>query len=464
MPAISHRDRLLEEIQANPQIALAYNPAAGDTTAPNLGSLPGVPDLSLQGGATLQTPGLIQGGASAVLDGVSGYGDSGLVTRTNLCSNPLKKWKNFFSQNFGTTTVEEKEPGLTYAVCTSAAGTGGNTQFMPTGNLGPGSVGKDGFAVKPGESFTASINFPVLEGSGLTIAYGLTFRNAEGTFLSTLRQLVATPGESTHTFVVPNGTAIANPFIIVTASAALTEVVTGKFAWKEPIYERGATVGPFAPTPEQLASGLAGWAGTPNESESDIGPFARGTSRVFMGAASLIKPASDLCAVFGGRIGSNHNGLKVLADGSVLFGNSASEISFGKVWEFGKRIIWAVAYDDSTRNVTVYLNGASIGTLTLGSFRTAQDAQHLLIGARESALGSPQTMADGSMLPFLMAMAPSGQEPLSGEEIARYTLVMERGGEAPPDLGGELAVELDDYEATVELDDYEATVELGGGI
>lgn len=436
MPAISHRKRLTEEIQANPRIAVAYNPAAGDTTAPNLGALPGVPALTLKNGAALQTPGLVQGGASALLDGVNDYLDTGVVTRTNKCLNPWPASIKYFAGNNSSAFSITEGHGIV-ATCNNAGPITFGLYYLGAG------VGKR-LPVKGGEEVTASALLN-LNTANLSVRVRMEWYDSTGTRLTIAEGEPGTGGRLKLTAVAP----------AQAAEVTITFYANGghegdKIEWKDFLIGEGE----FFPTPEQLESGWAGWAGTPNESESDIGPFARGTSRVFMGVADRQSEAAR--GVLVGRAGAASSMLAVEGASAVKFwpNASAGPAIWATAWPgLNQRVVWTLSFDSSTSKAELWIDGVSQGVQTIAS-GWPQNSNIMFLGSRGSDLWN------GSMLPFLMAIAPAGEQALSGEEIARLTLVMERGGTTPPQTESPLTVDIDSYEASVEIDPYAATVEL----
>jgi hypothetical protein len=392
--------------------ALLYAPPASAASAvvvPNLGTVPLPAGVFVNGGG-LVAPGLVPGSAVATLGGTN-YIDTGWKTRTNLCVNPLKKWNNFFTQNFGTTVLEEKEGWTNYVTATSKASIAGNTQFLPVA-----SSEACRFPVVAGEKIVIKMPAEIVQAAaGMQFTYGLRYLTAAGSFLSSDLVAITKSGTQTRVCVIPGGeVAFAQPYVIISSTSSGT-VVTGKYAWKEPLWERGEVAGEYFPTVAQLESGLAGWSGTANESASDIGPFARGVRRTFLAAFNFpsITTAEGIC----GGAGGLNSGVYVSAAGNLTFrlgnGETASnKAATGEQVKSGASCIVAVAWDGVANTYASYVNAVLVASGA--SVTTHQDTgQSFIVGN----MGG--NFAAGQMLPFAVFLTD-----LSEEEVAEATAML----------------------------------------
>lgn len=171
------------------------------------------------------------------------------------------------------------------------------------------------------------------------------------------------------------------------------------------LIEAASSAGTFFPTTAQLASGEAGWTGTANASASDIGCFANGTTRTFMGWAYR-DVNSAYHTFFGGsnssvafRFGSGGNDLEFYPDPGVG----------GVTWTTGTPSTsgwfhWVLIFAESSNNVDLYINGVFVASKstsvqypsTAGNFeiasRAAQyfDGRQAWVSVHQSALTATQ--------------------------------------------------------------------------
>jgi len=132
------------------------------------------------------------------------------------------------------------------------------------------------------------------------------------------------------------------------------------------LLEQASSMGTHFPTAAQLASGEAGWTGTANASASDIGCFANGTSRTFMGWAYR-DTSSGVDTIFSGSgatppvlaFSSGSQNIVWKPDNSTTT-TWASGISNGTWFH------WELEFAEPTasNNASLYINGALISAQT----------------------------------------------------------------------------------------------------
>ena len=113
------------------------------------------------------------------------------------------------------------------------------------------------------------------------------------------------------------------------------------------------------------SDGVTGWTGSPHQSASDIGCFANGTTRTFMGWAYRDTSGSD-DVLFGGTAASNAPKLVIWGGGNnVAFcsDESGAVVGWGNAWPGnGEWVHWALVFNESTNVAELFINGVSQGT------------------------------------------------------------------------------------------------------
>lgn len=132
------------------------------------------------------------------------------------------------------------------------------------------------------------------------------------------------------------------------------------------LLEQASSMGTHFPTAAQLASGEAGWTGTANASASDIGCFANGTSRTFMGWAYR-DTSSGVDTIFSGS-GATPPVL-ALSSGSqdiVWKPDNSTTTTWASGISNGAWFHWALVFAEPTasNNASLYINGALISAQT----------------------------------------------------------------------------------------------------
>jgi hypothetical protein len=131
------------------------------------------------------------------------------------------------------------------------------------------------------------------------------------------------------------------------------------------LFEAASSAGTYFPTVAQLASGEAGWTGTANASASDIGCFANGTSRTFMGWAYKDTSAATMTL-----IGANPATTWVRLPNGTLDINFRPDSTAGGVTAaaaipaLNQWFHWAVTFDEATDAIKIYVNGAEVLSTT----------------------------------------------------------------------------------------------------
>lgn len=148
------------------------------------------------------------------------------------------------------------------------------------------------------------------------------------------------------------------------------------------LVEQAAAAGVYFPTTAQLASGEAGWNGTANASASDIGCFANGTSRTFMGWAWR-DTSSSADTLLGGSAASVMVRLDSGGNDLSFFPSSAAA---GSTWTSawpgnGEWVHWALTFNEATDTANLYINGEFVAAKT-NAVQFPADAANLQIAAR----------------------------------------------------------------------------------
>lgn len=339
------RPNLLAKMQ---QMDFGYILAPETNTDPltNLGSIAGIPDAVLKNGASLQTPGLIDGGASALLDGTNDYIDTGWPTRSNLCTNPYP-----YLAATGFSTV-------------------GSTSLMPLGLLPPGlPISVPGGLRVESETGADGVRYTIPEKltAGKTYTFSAYVFQESGT--STIRAIARGPvGTILKDIAFPNSETLGN-WVRVFATFTATESITHYFDVIQNVgtmfvtgflIEETPGVLPYFPEPTQIASGEAAIGST----YVDIGPFARNAARTFVGVASHVEGAS-YDEFLGGSLAPPYFGLGTPPNGQHLSW-SANGVEFDtwpNVWPgYDIAAMFAVVFDDPADTVTAYVNGIDLGS------------------------------------------------------------------------------------------------------
>ena len=145
------------------------------------------------------------------------------------------------------------------------------------------------------------------------------------------------------------------------------------------MFEEASSVGSLFPTETQLANGEAGWTGTPHASYSDIGCFANGTSRTFIGWFNRdALGSSDV--LFGGTEDATGGIIRLTSANFLIVTDGTSTASFTpELTNTGEWLHIAVVIDEPGNLAYCYINGQFYDDATM-SFQYPT-AGSLIIGA-----------------------------------------------------------------------------------
>lgn len=427
----------------------------------------GVPDLSgnaydgaLKNGVSLSATGLIEGAAAALLNGKDGYIDTSWKTRMNFVVNPCllsagtpstSKWS---PRSTCTITAAEGQgkDGTNALLMVRKTDGGGNDSMYAHTDPGVASnganapdlsayVGKYAVAIAEVRNRDATRN--------CSLAH--IFSNAAGALIespsggSAVPAVSADPNKTTRIWFakkIPAGCVTDDVRFQCTLAGEGEGVYFSKpmlvIMDEEP--KSAADLPTYFPDATQLASGEAGWSGTTDASISDIGPFARGTARTFVGMASRAS-GSAYDALFGDASGTPFAYLESGTQ-NLRFQPGGGEDKVLGTWP-GDSIptMYAIVFDDAANTAQVFINGVASAAVTFSQPFSAPDGVSLLIGSE----GSPGADAfGGSLLPFavftralsleeidlLASIAGLGVQPICPPLPPQITVVsVARGGE-----------------------------------
>lgn len=335
----------------------------------------GLTDLSGNGRNGTAVGGLTPGGYSP---GPFTYGDEGATdfdgtddritttysTRRNLCTNP---------------TFETNITGPTGSNCTTAQsstqaydGTYSLRMTATAANMAITRIGATGFTGVAGTQYTASC-YVYQTTTPRTGSLALGFYDAGGVLIGSFT--IPTPVALTQnawTRLTATATAPANTAHIayVLYVDAGSVGAASDVAYVDGILiEAASSAGTYFPTVAQLDTGEAGWLGTAHASASDIGCFANGTSRTFMGWIYRDSAADTEDVFFSSRQsdGSPKAYLRLLDAGNAQFSvlNNPGATMTGVIPTPGWNHV-ALVFDEpaASNNMNLYVNGALVGTQT----------------------------------------------------------------------------------------------------
>ena len=387
-------------------------PDPDDTTLVNLGSL-SLPNALLKSGAVLSSTELLLGGKSALLDGVNDYIETLWKTRTNQVKNPVvfsnvTEWsgESLVSGPTRVTGIEDMPTELKDGSV--------NTAIEAAGNAASDRIYA---AVAPvlGKTYRGSVWVKLKSSTG-GAGIKLTIRRA---LLGEVQ--VSSPTQTK----VGEWVRLDFSWVAVNIEAqriCIEQVGAGTVTFQATafLFEESTELGSYFPTVKQVVSGEASFSGATNLSESDIGPFSRGSKRTFVGVASRDASGTPDCLIGGN--GPTTMPLLVLEAGSqnVSFFAANSEVDG---WAAGwpgnaQTVMWALTFDETTNVIELFINGVSKGTREHLNAYTAPGS--LLLGARRNDGIDP---FDGNVLPFatfLKILSPGQIQELYQYSIAPY--------------------------------------------
>lgn len=390
------RDRWVQKAQ---ELGALYvlGPTAGASTLEDLSTYArGVAEL--KNGATLSASGLVDGGAAAVLDGTDDYIDTLWATRTNLVTNPSFEIDLAGWTSAGTPTTRERT--------TSEAHDGAASQKIVMDEANEGAVTVPSMTTTVSKTYTASsyVKAPV----GTKVQIRLEERTAADAEVGlSIGEVIATGGWDRVSVSRAFGATGAKARIRVICTTPVT------FYFDDVLLEQSGVVSEYFPTVAQLESGLAGWSGTAHESASDIGPFARGTARTFVGFANRTESATD-DSFFGGTDATSPF-LWCSAAGNTMQWQAqhgaGSPTTYVGAWPGnGLTTSFAQTFDGVTKLAGLYINGLLKEEVAHANIFSGKG--RLIIGGIEPGTA----IWVGSMLPF--AVFPKS---LSAAEVYSFT-------------------------------------------
>jgi len=381
--------------------ALLYAPELVGDPLVNLGSL-ALPNGELKNGAALVAPGLVDSGAAVALDGTNDYIDAKWRTRTNQAKNPVA-----FSN-----LTEWSGESLT-AGPTRVTGLGGMPTELSDGQIttaieAAGNAASDRIytPVAPviGKTYRGSVWVKLLSSTATGIK--LTIRRAALGEVQMSSPNLTKVGEWVRldfTWTAVN---------IEAQRLCVEQVGAGAVTFQATafLFEETSELGSYFPTVKQVVSGEASFSGTLNASESDIGPFARGSTRTWLGFAKRDASANE-DALFGGNATSTIPSLALHSGNQTVdfFSANSSLASWANAWPGNaKKVFWALVFNEVANTAELFINGISKGVVAQTDAYNAPGG--LIIGARRNDALGP---FDGTQIPFAAFLRG-----LSAEEIA----------------------------------------------
>ena len=389
-----------------------------------LGSSAGLTDLSgnarngtAQGGVTIgsYSPGpltLSDGGATD-FDGTNDRISTNYATRRNMATNP----------RFAVDTAGWSASSPAYHLNSTGVLTRTTAATPQAGaNVGrvacPGTNAAEGAALNlAGQTFK----------SGVT--YTLSMRVYLGGAVANLDLILGNAGVD-HVFTTHNGlsagtwqtiSATWTPGADSATAYAIVRTKLGGAAQAGDIYfgdvlvEVASSAGVYFDGSGSYISGTwtvntgqqSGWLGTAHASASDLGCFANGTTRTFMGWAYRDSGGATHTLVGGSNNGINGIILRINATSGVDFfpNDGSAATNWAAAWPGSTQWVhWAVVFDEPNNNASLYINGALISTQTqtaqfpsgssleVGSWAASQffDGKEAWVAVREGALTATQ--------------------------------------------------------------------------
>lgn len=381
----------------------------------NLGRAGG-PEATLKNGALMDATSLTPGVASVFFDNTNDYIETGWETRANVFNNPMAFTASTGWADSGTTGTGTRTPVL--------PDTKGLPEGITTGMKIVGSGGADGsrytgIPVEAGKQYTLSfyiyridsntqrVRSRVLNTTNATIG-------AEGEVLFTAQENIGVWVRASVTFT-PAETGTYRLQIDTLSGSGKAEVYATGF-----LCEQTALLKTYFPTPSDVSTARAVFAGTAHASVSDIGPWARNAARTYLGFAYRAAEAGN-DSIIGCAGGANAPRIITTtgaASKAFLFDIQRTDTttisrSERQIWPtpLPNNTFWAVTFDDPSDTVKLGVNG------TMQVAQTARTKQfdvpntgNLIIGADVTATTNPWS---GYQLPFAVYTRV-----LSDEEIA----------------------------------------------
>lgn len=259
-------------------------------------------------GPTLAAKGF-SGGQAPSFDGTNDYVDTEWLNRTNLLFTPtpevsLGKWGTGAGFWTNTANISRTQLGET-----AIPGLGWCVKVETTGAASAEGAKQDAIPVTKGLTYTVSVYAKgSVGGEKVRLGMGNAVVGSAFTDVTLTNTWVRYSFKFTAT---ETGTAT------VSVAVPIGQTLTQIWWFAGALVEQTSELRSYFPYPAQLASGEAGWSGTEYESESDIGPFARGTTRTFSWMARRDSEGTDdaffsssnnkvIFSVYGSSSGSMH--------------------------------------------------------------------------------------------------------------------------------------------------------------
>jgi hypothetical protein len=335
-----------------------------------LGATAGLTDLSgnsrngtavggLTAGGVATGPLVWEDNGATDFDGTDDRVATTYATRQNLVRNP--------SFEVGTTAWAATGVGITLSRVTSEFQDGNaSLQIVNVGTAARGAQ-TEAITVLPSTQYAASIR--VKAPVGALVSFAITPYLADGATVS---------GSATQVSHTGTGDWVLLTAAITTGASAVRLRVSTRtqgataLTWHADsvLLEQASSAGTFFPTAAQLASGEAGWTGTAHASASNIGCFANGTARTFMGWAYRDTASGNPALIGGSNNGINGIFFRLLSgsnDVQFFPNDSVGASTWTNAWPgTGEWVHWALVFiqGGGSNNTELYINGVSQGPKT----------------------------------------------------------------------------------------------------
>ena len=346
-----------------------------------LGASDGLTDLSGNGRDGTAAGGVTVGGVSTGplasndegatdFDGTDDRVTTSYATRRNFVPNPLFSvdlsggWGPVSTGTITRTRVATSDAGAATGLpattdwCLKVV-TDGTAATQGAGTNSPS------FDVIASTTYTASLYVKATAGNALKIT--LHERNAaDSSLIGATETTFSATGEWQRVSVTRTFGANTKARVLLAAQATLAYT-----AWVSSVQcEAASSAGAYFPTAAQLSSGEAGWLGTAHASASDIGCFANGTTRTFMGWAYRDTASGNPALIGGSNNGINGIFFRLLSgsnDVQFFPNDSVGASTWTNAWPgTGEWVHWALVFiqGGGSNNTELYINGVSQGPKT----------------------------------------------------------------------------------------------------
>lgn len=406
-----------------------------------------IPEAVLSKGAVLQSPGLIDGGAEALLDGTDDFVDTLWMTRRNMVHTPY-----FLGGSVGVCLNDAR-----CSVATKVLGgtIGGEALAMKTIEVAAANT----FGTRAWVTKTAKNAAPAAPGVAIMARATVTVPTTRkvGFFLRCYKadgtELAVAGGSNSAETEAPAGVATvafgAWTTPAETAFAALSVCYQGvtigeEIFWDAIVMEQATKAeyqarGGYFPKPAEFVTGLAGWSGTARESLAEKGPLPRGASRTFIFALRLTEPppAGKAYGVFGSNPtpaggASSRSGVYLHTNGSIFFriGNGTEIEDRGFALNYDQKVhVFAVVWNWTTKVAKFYQDGV-LKAITAAYTKELRDGDANTWGIGTFGGGNPYP---GAQLPWIA---------YNGELTAEQILAISEAGLSVPEPVGAAPAEV----------------------